>query len=397
MQESLRWHWKKSCWQKKASGEYPGTLLPLTIRNQNYSLIVLNVYFKYNGTVPQTAKRKSYDGDNERVFTEENGMSDLLLYLAMAVIGYFIGGRMRSKSGVQEVTGRLSTVAVILLIFTMGSRMGANREVVENLNTIGIYAFVMTIFIMAGSVLFIFLGRKLWHIDRHGNLVDAALQDTSKSEATAELEEGKSESTTWIIVICVAGGIAFGHFFSGKLFSSPETFESLAGICIDIGLCILLFFVGFDMGLDGTVFDNFKKVGLRVLAFPILIMAGTLFGAAVCALFLPVSLKEALAVGGGFGWYSCAPGIILDHGLVTASAISFMHNIMREYISLLLIPITAKKIGYLEAMALPACSSMDVCLPIVERSTNSNVAVYSFISGVIQSAAVPIVVPLILS
>ena len=39
---------------------------------------------------------------------------------------------------------------------------------------------------------------------------------------------------------------------------------------------------------------------------------------------------------------------------------------------------------------------MDVCLPIVERATSSNTAVYSFVSGVVLSTAVPILVPLII-
>lgn len=175
-----------------------------------------------------------------------------------------------------------------------------------------------------------------------------------------------------------------------------DFFDSLAGNLITIGLCILLFFVGFDMGYEGTVIDHFKKVGLRVLVFPFIIMAGTLVGALVCGLFLPLTIRESLAIGAGFGWYTFAPGIIMEKGLVTASAVSFMHNIMREYISVLIIPMTAKKAGYLESMAVSGCSSMDVCLPIIEKATRGDIAMYSFISGVIQSLAVPILVPLIL-
>ncbi|MEY8365953.1 lysine exporter LysO family protein [Anaerovoracaceae bacterium 41-7] len=143
--------------------------------------------------------------------------------------------------------------------------------------------------------------------------------------------------------------------------------------------------------------QHFRQVGGRVFLFPVAVMAGTLIGAVVCVPILSeISLQEALAVGGGFGWYTFAPGLIMEAGLVTASAICFMHNVMREFISILIVPLVAKKIGYLEAMAVPACSSMDVCLPIIERSTRSDIAIYSFISGVVQSAAVPIVVPLIL-
>ena len=51
----------------------------------------------------------------------------------------------------------------------------------------------------------------------------------------------------------------------------------------------------------------------------------------------------------------------------------------------------------METIALPGAAAMDVCLPIVEKSTSGNIAVYSFISGLVLSALVPICVPLILA
>lgn len=324
-------------------------------------------------------------------------MSDLALYLCMAAAGYFAGGRLKDAQRIIKWTGRLQTAAIVILIFTMGMRMGSNRQVMENLNSIGLYALIITAAVIAGAAGAIFVSRKLMGIDRLGHMEAKTASEEAEAAAPGKDDgEGKDMSMTWIILICVTGGLAFGHFAVSRIFSDMDSFDRLAGTLIDAGLCTLLFFVGFDMGRDGTVFSSLRKVGLRVLAFPFIIMAGTLAGAGVCALFLPLTLRETLAIGGGFGWYSFAPAIIMDKGLVTASAVSFMHNILREYISLLIIPLVARKIGYLEAMAVSGCSSMDVCLPVVERSTRSDIALYSFISGVIQSMAVPVVVPLIL-
>ena len=334
-------------------------------------------------------------------------MSDLALYLTMAVIGYFAGGKLRNRLGLINWTGRLQTVAMMVLIFTMGMRMGANPQVIENLNSIGLYAFIITIFTIVFSVASITLLRKLMKIDKKGRLQASEVTLPVSSELT-KIEKAADEKTerrerrlnimTVIIVVCVAGGLAFGHFAAGAVFSDMDWFSDLTGKLINAGLCVLLFFVGFDMGVDGTVIQNFRQVGFRVAAFPFAIMAGTLFGSGLCSVFLPdFSIREGLAVGAGFGWYSFAPGIILEAGLVTASAVSFMHNVMRELISVLIIPLTARKAGYLEAVAVPACSSMDVCLPIIERATGSDIAVYSFLCGVVESAAVPVVVPMILN
>ena len=65
-------------------------------------------------------------------------------------------------------------------------------------------------------------------------------------------------------------------------------------------------------------------------------------------------------------------------------------------IAIILIPIVAKRIGYVEKCALKGAAAMDVCLPVVEKATNANIAVYSFVSGVVLSIAVPVLVPFIM-
>ena len=102
-------------------------------------------------------------------------------------------------------------------------------------------------------------------------------------------------------------------------------------------------------------------------------------------------------IASGFGWYSLAPGIIMDAGYITASAISFLHNVLREMAAILFIPFVAKGVGYIETTGLPGAAAMDVCLPVLEKSTKPEVAIYGFISGVILSFLVPILVPLIIS
>ena len=79
------------------------------------------------------------------------------------------------------------------------------------------------------------------------------------------------------------------------------------------------------------------------------------------------------------------------------SAISFMHNVIREVVGILFIPTCAKHLGYIECYCLPGASSMDVCLPLVEKATDSTIAVYSFVNGVVLSAAVPVLVSIFMS
>lgn len=327
-------------------------------------------------------------------------MGDLILYLSVTFIGFIIGSKVRSHRDRFSWTSRVQMVALIVLVMVMGMRMGSNEEVIANLSTIGISAFLMTAVIMACSILAIWLARQIMGIDRFGRMKRAEkeiLMGEDGGSSSGGEEGGGGNSTTFAIIASVAAGMALGYLAIRPLFEgNMNQFDSLAGLAIKVGLCLLLVFIGLDLGLDGTVVDNFKKVGLRILVFPAVVIVGTLAGAAACSLFMEFSLKECLAIGAGFGWYTLAPGIIMENGYVTASAVAFLHNVMRELFSIIFIPLVAKKIGYIETTGMPGAAAMDVCLPIVEKSTRSDIAVYSFVSGVILSTAVPIMVPLII-
>ena len=112
------------------------------------------------------------------------------------------------------------------------------------------------------------------------------------------------------------------------------------------------------------------------------------------SLFLPRPARESMAVSAGFGWYTLAPVILSEYN-AQVSAISFMYNVMREMLGIVLIPLVAKYIGYVECTSLPGAAAMDVCLPIVEKATAPNITIYSFVSGLILSISVPILVPLL--
>ena len=340
-------------------------------------------------------------------------LSDLILYLGVTIIGYFAGSQIRSRKDSFQWTGKVQLLALILMVFLMGMRMGANREVTENISSIGLSSFLMTVATMLCSVLAIFVARRIMGIDRYGRLQPkkSADRDCSENQISEEAfesletqveqmeekEKSGSNHMTVAVLLSVGIGLVIGYFVIRSAFASyMEQFDSLAGIGIKIGLCLLLFFVGLDLGIEGTVVQNFRQVGLRILAFPIAVILGTLLGALLCSFVVDISTRECLAVGAGFGWYTLAPGIIMESGYVTASAVSFLHNIMRELFSIILIPVVAKKIGYIETTGLPGAAAMDVCLPVVERATRSDIAVYSFLSGVTLSILVPVLVPFLI-
>ena len=189
------------------------------------------------------------------------------------------------------------------------------------------------------------------------------------------------------IIIAVFCGIFTGYVLIPAV-PFGEAYVSVLGNMITAVLCGLLFLVGVGLGRDDTVIGEIRRVGLRVLLFPVAAIGGTFFFAAGASVFLPVTAREAMAVAGGFGWYSLAPAILMNYS-ARISAICFLHNIMREMSGIVLIPIAARTLGYLEASALPGVAVSDVCLPIIKKSTGNNIIIYAIAMGWLMGFTTP--------
>ena len=321
-------------------------------------------------------------------------MTDLLIYIAVTIAGYFVGARLKKQNKTWKWVGPMQTLVIIVLVFLMGSRIGASDEIISSLGTIGLVSFVFTLIIMLMTVVAFTAARRVMGFDRYGRrgAAKAVSQD-----ADAKADEGAEEnaaprlnSLTIIIVVFVAVGIAAGYLFL------PDGFIAATGTLLTITLCVLLVLVGIDIGTEGTLGTNFRSAGWRVVVFPFVSLAAMILGCLVAALILPLGVQDSLCVGSGLGWYSLAAAMLVEYS-AEISAICFMHCVIREVIGILLIPVCAKHLGYIECYCLPGASSMDVCMPIVEKATNSSVAVYSFVNGVVLSASVPILVSIFMS
>ncbi|PID81325.1 MAG: hypothetical protein CR995_00175 [Clostridiales bacterium] len=192
-----------------------------------------------------------------------------------------------------------------------------------------------------------------------------------------------------IVVGSVIAGIIAG------LYLLPPVWQNATDSVLTIGLCLLLFFVGVDIGREGKALENLKAAGFRILLLPVAVVLGSYAGALLASLMLPVSALESILISSGFGWYSLAPIMIAEKS-AELSAIAFLHNVFRESFGIILIPFVAQYIGFVETISLPGAAAMDVCLPIVEKSTNGTIAIYSFISGLLISIFVPISVGFLL-
>ena len=85
--------------------------------------------------------------------------------------GYYAPKKRKKNSPrdiITMVAGIVISVVLILLIFTLGVEIGADEQVVASLGSIGLSALVITLFVLAGSVLAVLLVRKCMGLDRQG-------------------------------------------------------------------------------------------------------------------------------------------------------------------------------------------------------------------------------------
>lgn len=329
-------------------------------------------------------------------------MGYLALYLAITVAGYIIGVKLKRKGIALPWLGHVQTAVIMILVFFMGSRIGAHEEIIRSLDTIGLVAFAYTLIIFAVTTAIFSLCRRLMGFDRYGvrhgdrEKKAAAIggktipQEKAEEETETATEPGRVNGLTILIVICMAVGVVGGWK------TLPGTFIVHTGTLLTVSLCVLLVIIGVDIGTSGSIGANFRSAGWRVLAFPFISMGAMAIGSVIAAMVLPLSVQDGLCVGSGFAWYSLAPVMLAEYS-TRISAISFMHNVFREVLGIILIPVVARRVGYIECYGLPGSTSMDVCLPVIERSTSADVAVYAFINGAILSASVPVLVSIFMS
>jgi len=192
-----------------------------------------------------------------------------------------------------------------------------------------------------------------------------------------------------IILSFFSAGIFFGFLgFSEKL--------PLDDISLWI-LFILIFLVGLSVGFDLSAFNLIKKMKFKIVLLPITTITGTFIGiTAVSFLFKDISLKELLAIGSGFGYYSISSVIISQISGSMLGVTALLSNILREIITLLITPFLVRFIGKFAPISCGGATSMDTTLPVITKFCGKEYSVISLFHGTVLTFLVPIIIPLIL-
>lgn len=162
-------------------------------------------------------------------------------------------------------------------------------------------------------------------------------------------------------------------------------------------LYVLMFLVGMTIGADKSSLKIIKEVKFEILIVPVFVIVGTFLGVSLVSLFFDdLSLKESLAVGAGFGYYSLSSIIITEVEGEALGALALVANIMREVFTLLFAPLLVMVFGKLAPIASGGATSMDSTLPVVRRFSGKDYALISIYNGTVLTILVPLLVMFIL-
>jgi uncharacterized membrane protein YbjE (DUF340 family) len=163
-------------------------------------------------------------------------------------------------------------------------------------------------------------------------------------------------------------------------------------------LYVLMLLAGVGIGADRQSWQVIRAINIKIFLVPAGIIIGTFIGVTICSLLLPsLGLREVLAVGAGFGYYSLSSIFISELHSEALGTVALLSNIIREISTLLFTPLLVKYFGKLAGIASGGATSMDTTLPVISKFSGKDYAIISLFSGIVLTILVPILVTFILT
>ncbi|TFG62626.1 MAG: lysine exporter LysO family protein [Spirochaetales bacterium] len=293
-------------------------------------------------------------------------------------------------------TGQILMICLYVLLFFMGFRLGRNDNVVSSLGSVGALSLAFAAATAAGTAMALFLGYVLFFRKKKPG-------DSPEGAGTAGNTAENNRKNTLLplfreplkLFFLVVAGFCAGFFIPVFPGFKAEKLTSYV-------LYVLLFLVGVDMVKSGV---NLKQSLLQpeTIFLPLGTVIGSLAGGLLLKVVLVLAgggrylpnlhLNEVLALSAGFGWYSLSGVIITNLGDPVLGSVGFMSNLFRESIALLTIPLIARTRYPRIGIGVAGATSMDVTLPLIERSCGPSAVPQAITSGAVLSLLVPLLVP----
>lgn len=300
-------------------------------------------------------------------------------------IGAIIGINRISKI-ISPYVDSMINAGLVILMLTLGLKIGSNDSLVHHLGIFGFRCFVTAFLAIAFSVLFTFLLEKtLLPLKKVKEDLVRRNIGISKEKVEAPPEE-KTSILIWIMPICIILGIIAGYLIF------PEELQYILGYTLTFSLIVLYVGVGISFGMNRSVFLYIKVLSWKILLISVAILAGSLAGGYISGLLLNVPSYITVTAAGGMSYYSITGAYLTQAYGIEVGAYGFLVNVMREFLTVLLLPLLIK-ISLGSPIASGAAGNMDTMLVPVTKFTGQELGVVTLITGTILTFLVPFLLP----
>ncbi|BCV24060.1 lysine exporter LysO family protein [Gelria sp. Kuro-4] len=307
----------------------------------------------------------------------------------------FVLGRRGWLGKAAAWAGPAGTAGVALLLFLMGAKIGSDAELRQGLATLGLEAAVYAVAAVAGSLAAVKV------LERALLVFPAARGERAPTRAGGRVvpadplppvPEGEKRDKGMICLVTATLALGLAGGYLGLM---PAGYARQADALIAGALALLVFAVGVDLGQKQDTLQEFATLGLRALLVPAGVAVGSMVGTMLAGLLLGLKWNEGAAIGAGFGWYSLSGVLISQLHSVRLGTLAFLSNVLRESLSIVILPWVYRYLGTLAAVAPGGATTMDVTLPVIVKVAGEEAGLVAFASGFILTLLAPILVPLL--
>ncbi|MBO5665985.1 MAG: lysine exporter LysO family protein [Firmicutes bacterium] len=299
-------------------------------------------------------------------------------------------GCLNLPGKVVTLVDKIVNIALVLLMMFIGINVGVNDSVMSNLPRIGLNCAVICLSAIFGSVILtVLLEKTIVPLDQ---LVARATRSSDNTVAglPAQTENSGGSSLLWIIPASICAGIMIGY-----LFLDPSS-DAIRSKLLYGTLVVLYTGVGVGMGSNKSVFKYLKDLGFKVVLLALAVFFGSVGGGVLAGTLSGVPLSISLVASSGMGYYSMTGAFMTQNLGAEAGIYGFMINVMRDFFTVLLLPILIR-ISKGSPSASGAAGNMDTMLVPIVKLQGQEIGLVAMIVGVITSLMVPFIQPVLRS
>jgi uncharacterized membrane protein YbjE (DUF340 family) len=307
----------------------------------------------------------------------------MLPVLFAMLAGMITGYLLRHHSRLFTILDPLTAWIIRLLLFLLGLGIGRDEALLRQVPGLGLKGFILAVASILGSIAAarILVGKP-----------DGPAQHSADSDGATGPVPGRWAAVRGSLAATAAFSLGLPIGYAVRAMN-PLPVDAAA-----LTLYVLMFLVGLGAGADPTALSMIRRHGRRLVLLPVSVVIGTAAGCLGAALVWPeLPVRESLAVGAGFGYYSLSSLVIKELSGGDWAAVALLSNISREILTLLAAPLLVRAAGPAAVPAAGGATSMDTTLGATLQSSGREWAVPALFSGIVLTILVPFAVTAILT